>query len=96
VRHVEVGATAADSGALAEGVWEYVSRLVKSYRTKEMEIQYQVSGKNTFPIGIKREIVRIRFRGVRKQPLKSRRKRNQVELGPPPSSPGLPGRSCSR
>ena len=41
VRHVEVGATALDRGALAEGVWEYVSRLVKSYRTKDMEESYQ-------------------------------------------------------
>ncbi|KAG5891123.1 hypothetical protein JTB14_022235 [Gonioctena quinquepunctata] len=35
VRHVEFGAAAWDSGALAEGVWEYVSDLVKSYRSQE-------------------------------------------------------------
>lgn len=31
VRHMESGAAAVDSGALAEGVWEYVNNLVKSY-----------------------------------------------------------------
>lgn len=35
VRHVEFGAAALDSGALAEGVWEYVSGLVMSYRSQE-------------------------------------------------------------
>lgn len=35
VRHVEFGAAALDSGALAEGVWEYVSDLVMSYRSQE-------------------------------------------------------------
>lgn len=39
VRHVELGAAAWDSGALAEGVWEYVSDLVKSYRSQNGDIQ---------------------------------------------------------
>ncbi|RZC36921.1 histone-lysine N-methyltransferase ash1 [Asbolus verrucosus] len=50
VRHVEVGATAVDSGALAEGVWEYVSRLVKSYRTKEMEESFQYQMAASLPL----------------------------------------------
>lgn len=36
VRHVEFGAANMDSGALAEGVWEYVSDLVKSYRSQDV------------------------------------------------------------
>lgn len=36
VRHVEFGVANMDSGALAEGVWEYVSDLVKSYRSQDV------------------------------------------------------------
>lgn len=35
VRHVEFGAAAVDSGALPEGVWEYVSDLMMTYRSQE-------------------------------------------------------------
>lgn len=41
VRHVDMFGGAADNGALAEGVWEYVNHLVKSYRSQETN-QYQV------------------------------------------------------
>lgn len=52
VRHVDVGVATLDSGVIAEGVWEYVSKLVKSYKNKEMikedNYGYQVRLKKYF------------------------------------------------
>lgn len=47
VRHMEAGGDALDGGALdggalAEGVWEYVDRLVKAYRTLDSDYCYEV------------------------------------------------------
>lgn len=42
VRHVEICGSSYDSGAIAEGVWEYVNHLVKSYHFQNDYSQYQV------------------------------------------------------
>lgn len=46
VRHMDMCGNINDSGALAEGVWEYVNNLVKSYHSleshEEESCQYEV------------------------------------------------------
>lgn len=43
VRHVDMFGVTNDSGALAEGVWEYVNHLVISYHSQEIN-RWQVIG----------------------------------------------------
>lgn len=45
VRHTNVCGGGDDSGALAEGVWEYVNLLVKTYYSQEA-YQYEVWNSN--------------------------------------------------
>lgn len=42
VRHVDICGSSCDSGAIAEGVWEYVNNLVKTYHYQNDFGQYQV------------------------------------------------------